>query len=246
MWHSSVAASRLASLLLACVPRGYAALVAPRDPGASTLSVHTRLLLRNTSHVGSFCCIAALTATSCAPALVPPAADVLRRAQTAGSYSGRLSVSLRGEGLRARTKALLAFERPDSLRLEIPGPSGARLLAVASGGRFTAVFPSERAVFKGAADAAQLEAVLGVGLTPSEVMDLLVGVAPPRTRYRARWGPSLPREIEAFFSDGGRLKVVVEDADVGVRLSGAAFLPPPHLGYREVDAAEARGLWSRR
>jgi hypothetical protein len=178
--------------------------------------------------------------------VVPPPADVSRRAQGASSYSARVSVSLRGQGLRARTKALLAFERPDSLRIEIPGPTGARLLAVARSGRFTAVFPNERAVFKGAADAAELEAVLGVGLTPSEVMDLLVGVAPPRTRYRARWGRSLPQKIEAFFDDGGHLKVVVEDADIGVRLSEAAFQPPPHLGYREVDAEEARALWSRR
>jgi len=195
---------------------------------------------------GSLFCLTALVATSCAPVLAPPPADVLRRAQIASSYSARLSVSLRGEGLRAKTRALLAFERPDSLRIEIPGPSGARLLAVARGGRFTAVFPTERAVFEGAADAAELEAVLGVGLAPSEVMDLLVGVAPPRTRYRALWGPSLPRKIETFFSDGGHLKLVVEDAEIGVRLSKTAFEPPPHLGYRQVDAEEARGLWSRR
>src|SRR5262245_66115581 len=136
--------------------------------------------------------LAAFAATSCATVAVPPPADVLGRAQGASSYSARLSVSLRGEGLRARTKALLAFERPGSLRIEIPGPSGARLLAVTRSGRFTAVFPTERAVFEGSADAAELEAVLGVGLTPSEVMDLLVGVAPPRTRYRAHWGPALP------------------------------------------------------
>jgi hypothetical protein len=178
--------------------------------------------------------------------LAPPPADVSRRAQAASSSSARLHASLRGEGLRARTKALLAFERPDSLRLEIPGPSGARLVAVARGGRFTAVFPSERAVFSSGAGAKDLEAVLGVGLTPSEVMDLLVGAAPPQTRYRARWGPSLPDRIEATFPDGAHLKVVVEEADIGVRLSQSAFQPPPHVGYREVDAEEARSLWSRR
>src|SRR5687767_3816269 len=48
MLHSSADASPLAALLLACVPHGYAALVAPCDRGASTLSVLTSLPLRNT------------------------------------------------------------------------------------------------------------------------------------------------------------------------------------------------------
>lgn len=188
-------------------------------------------------------CLAAALLASCAPALAPPSGDALRRVQSARRYDARVRVSLRGPSLRARTKALVAFERPDSLRVEIPGPSGARLVAVAKGGEFTAVFPSERAFFRGAAGAADLEAVLGVPLSPSEVMDLLVGIAPSRTRYRVRWGPSLPREIEAHFADGAHLKVVVEDASIGVRLPEAAFATPTHTGYREVDGEEARQLW---
>ena len=48
---------------------------------------------------------------------------------------------------------LLAFRRPDALRIEIPGPAGARLVAVARGDRLWAVFPAERAVYYGAARA---------------------------------------------------------------------------------------------
>ena len=42
----------------------------------------------------------------------------------------------------------VAFRRPDALRIEIPGPPGARLMAVARGGRLTAVLPAERAVLR--------------------------------------------------------------------------------------------------
>lgn len=184
-------------------------------------------------------------AASCATAIAPPSGEVLRRAQTACCYSGRLRVSLRGPSVRVRTRVLVAFERPASLRLEVPGPSGARLVAVANGEEFTAIFPAERAVFEGGASAADLEAVLGVALSPPEVMDLLVGVATPRmSRYRARWRGSLPRDIEARLEGGARLRIVVEDAEAGAPVSKAAFLPPSHTGYRNVDAQEARQLWS--
>jgi hypothetical protein len=163
------------------------------------------------------------------------------------SYSARLRVSLDGPELRARSRALVAFLRPDALRIEIPGPGGARLLAVARNRSLAAVFPADRAVFRGAATAAELEALLGVGLEPAEVMDLLLGLPPRRLRAsRVRWGPSLPRRIEATLPDGARLDVSVEDAETGVELPPQAFDEPPHRGYREVTAAEARGLWSAR
>ena len=93
---------------------------------------------------------------------------------------------------------LLAFRRPDALRIEVPGPAGPRLIAVASEGRLWAVFPADRAVFTGAATEADFEALLGVALTPREVMDLLVGVPSPRSRaYEARWRGPLPARIDA-------------------------------------------------
>jgi hypothetical protein len=184
--------------------------------------------------------------TACVrPSFIPPA-DVVERARSAASYNGRLRVSLDGPDLRARTAVLVAFERPDALRVEVPGPSGARLIAVARGGTLTAVFPAERAVFEGEATPAGLAQLLGVSLAPAEVMDLLVGAQPSRVRgYSARWGPALPRHVEATLPDGGRLKVAVEDAEAGRALPSEAFAPPRHEGYRSVDAAEARQLWSR-
>lgn len=185
-----------------------------------------------------------LLAVACATASLPPPA-VLARARGVGSYSARLRVSLRGPELRARTRALVAFRRPDALRIEVPGPTGVRLVAVTRAGRLSAVFPAERAVFEGAASPEELEALLGVSLSPAEMMDLLVGVASSRLReYSVRWGPLLPREIEALLPDGARLKVGVEEPDTAAVIAEAAFDTPPHDGYRSIGGPEARRLWS--
>jgi len=171
----------------------------------------------------------------------------MQRAREVPSYSARLRVTLKGHDLRARTAVLLAFRRPRDLRLEIPGPSGARLIAVAQGERLWAVFPAERAVYSGQARAEDLESLLGVGLSPAEVMDVLTGSATPRLRaYRARWGAGLPRRVEATLPDGARLGVTVEDAEAPAPALGeSAFQEPPHESYRAIGADEARALWSR-
>ena len=179
---------------------------------------------------------------ACATASLPPPRVAASAAATL-SYSASLQVSVSGPDVRGRTRVLLAFRRPDAIRIEIPGSSGARLVAVVRAGRLTAVLPAERAVFEGGAERSDLGALLGVDLAPAELMDVLVGVAPPDARdYRARWGEALPRKIEAVLADGTRLKATVDDALTGLLLPEAAFEPPPHPGYRPVDAAEARRL----
>ena len=156
-------------------------------------------------------------------------------------------MSLRGPELRARTPALIGFERPDALRIEIPGPTGARLVAVVRDGRLVAVFPGDRAFFEGRATESELESLLGIKLTPAEVMDVLVGSGSPRLRaYDVRWGPTLPRELKAVLPDGAQLTVRVEEAEAGLALPPQAFTVPAHEGYRTLDREEARSLWSRR
>jgi 4-diphosphocytidyl-2-C-methyl-D-erythritol kinase len=217
----------------------------PRRPGCRELR------LRAASLAAFPLAAAALAAAGCASASLPPPADVAQRAGTARSYSGRLRVSLRGPEMRGRTAALLGFRRPDGLRIEIPGPTGARLVAVAHGEALTAVFPAERAVFRGEATAAGLEDLLGVALSPSEVMDLLVGTPSPRVRdYRVRWGPSVPRELQATLPDGGRLKVTVESATRGSRparrgLRGAGVRGLPRGRSRRGAAAVGRAMSGR-
>jgi outer membrane lipoprotein-sorting protein len=183
-----------------------------------------------------------LLAAACASARLP-LPRVAVEAAAATSYSGSLRVSVSGPDVRGRTRVLVAFRRPDAVRIEIPGPAGARLVAVARDGRLTAVLPGERAVLEGASSPSDIEALLGVALAPEELMDVLVGTAPKGLRsYEARWGAALPSRVEAVLSDGTRLRATVDDAETGVSLPAAAFDPPPHDGYRPVDAAEARRL----
>lgn len=177
----------------------------------------------------------------------PPAPAVVQAAQALPSYSATLKVGLRGEGLRGRGRVLLAFERPDALRVEVPGPGGLRLLAVARGGTLWAVFPGEAAYFEGPAGPEQMEALLGLALAPEEVMDLLLGRPSPRLRaFRARWDVRVPRRVEATLPDGSRLSVKVDGYEAPAALPAAAFVEPAHPGYRRVTADEARELWGRR
>jgi len=190
--------------------------------------------------------VCAASVAGCASLPRTPAPETSARARAARSYSGALRVSLKGPTFRGRAQVLLALQRPDALRLEVPGPTGARLVAVARNGRLTAVFPAERAFLAGPADAAQMEALLGVGLTAAELFDVVVGMGSPRLRaYEARWGAGHPMEVRATLPDGGRLTAKVEEAELDPELPAEAFSPPAHAGFREIDAQEARSLWSR-
>jgi len=187
--------------------------------------------------------LAALLLTAACATASLPRPGVAERAAAAVSWSGSVRVSVKGKDLRGRSRVLMAFRRPDAVRIEIPGPAGARLLAVVRGGRLTAVLPSERAFLESEATAADLEALLGVALSPPDLMDILVGIAPAGLRdYRVRWGDALPRRVEAVLGDGTRLVASVDDAEAGVDLRDVVFAPPPHDGHRRVDAAEARRL----
>lgn len=185
---------------------------------------------------------AVLWGAACAT-FAPPPPGAPERAAASSSWSGSLRVTVKGESLRGRSRALVAFRRPDGLRIEIPGPAGARLVAVAREGRLTAVLPGERAYLETGATPDDLEALVGIPLAPSELMDLVLGVAPPGARaYRASWGETLPRRVEATLADGTRVALSVDDAEAGLELPSAAFDPPPHASFRRIDADEARRL----
>ncbi len=186
-----------------------------------------------------------LWAAGCASARLP-SPQVVTRARAARTYSASLRFSLSGPDLRGRGRAIVAFQRPDRLRIEVPGPAGVRVVAVLREGRLIAVFPAERAVFTDAANEASLGALFGLGLEPSEVMDRARGRAPCPARlrsFRVRWGLTLPRAVDAELSDGAHLALRVDSAEQDIPIPAAAFLPPPAAGLRDVDAAEARTLW---
>ena len=183
-----------------------------------------------------------LTAAACAT-VRPPAPGVAEKARAAHSWSGSLRVSVRGAELRGRSRALVAFRRPDNVRIEIPGPSGARLVAVTASGKLTAVLPAERAMLESAAGPQELEALIGIALAPAELMDVLVGAPPNSVRtYRADWGQALPSRVRAELLDGTRLDAKVDEAEQDVELPAAAFEPPRCPGCRTIDAEEARRL----
>lgn len=188
----------------------------------------------------------AMSAAACAGRFRPAPPGALAALQQVPTYSAVLHVSVRGPELRGRTGAIVAWRRPSDLRVEVAGPGGARLLAVARDGRLTAVFPADRAVFRSAASAEAFADLLGIHLAPADVIDLLTGTPPAGVReYRADWGPAVPRRVEASLADGAWLKVRIEDPELGVPLPERAFDPPPHEGFRSVAAEEARSLWSR-
>jgi outer membrane lipoprotein-sorting protein len=188
----------------------------------------------------------AALAVACASASLVPSPGVAERARAASTYSATVRVVLNGPEIRGRARALLGFRRPDALRIELPGPAGPRLLAVARAGALVAVFPAERAVFTALATAPDMESLFGVALTPAELADLLVGQGPARLeRYEAFWGSALPREVRATFPGGARLTARIEDAEMNPAFTPATFEVPPHEGFRVVDAKEARRLWLR-
>jgi hypothetical protein len=190
--------------------------------------------------------VLALQAAACASARLPTP-EIASRARASTTYSASVRFSVSGPELRARGRAVLAFERPDRLRVEVPGPTGLRLVAVLRDGSLVAVFPADRVVFRDAATATALQALFGLSLAPGEVMDVLVGAPPSSLRsYRARWGASLPRSVDATLADGTRLELDVEAAEREIRIPEEAFEAPPHDAYRDVDAREARSLWGSR
>jgi hypothetical protein len=189
---------------------------------------------------------AAALLAGCA-AVTPPPREVQDRAASAETYAANLRVSVSGGALRGRTAALVGFERPDRLRIEIPGGVGPRLVLTAQRGRLVAVFPPERAFHQGAATPERAEAILGVGLSPEEIIDLLVGRPPQRlVSCRVRWGPLAPKRVEADLPRGGRLKISADDIELGRRFGASVFEEPPHPGYRELTEAEVRQLWGSR
>jgi len=172
----------------------------------------------------------------------------MSRAHASPHYSAAVRISISGRGVRGRVSSLLAFRRPDRLFVEIPGPGGVRMQALAREGQLMALFPGEGAVYRGESSAEEFDALFGVPLAPADVMDLLVGAQPQRVAsLRVWWGALWPERVEARLAGGGKLELRIEEPD-GSPVADRAFEFPavdPAL-YRSIDAAEARRLWGGR
>jgi len=190
------------------------------------------------------CVFIAAGFSACATTSHLPAPDIIAAARVASTYSAELQIGLRGPELYGRARTILGFRRPDRLRIELPSPQGARLVLVVKDGVATAVFPVERAYFEGPATVRTMGIVTGVALSVQDVMDLLTGGAPPGvSAHRVSWGPLVPSRVRGTLEDGTSLDIKVKEPQLGRDITEAAFLPPPHEGYRSVTAEEARDLW---
>jgi hypothetical protein len=189
----------------------------------------------------AFACLA----FGCASYGLPPL-ETRQAIWNAEGLTGRVRVSVRGPERRGRARILFGFRRPDALRIEIPEGVGQRLIVITRAERLCAIFPAERAVFRGPATAASVEAALSVALAPSEVMDLLVGAPPQRLSVRrVRWRRSHPRDVAVRLPDGTDLQLKMEEVAFESP-AWTAFEEPVLPGYRSIGADEARSLWESR
>lgn len=186
-----------------------------------------------------------LWAAGCAS--LPAASPAARAdAQRVTTYTANLRVSMRGPELRGRADVVVGFRRPDALRVELPAGTGLRLLAVAQGERLVVAFPGERSYYEGPATAEAFGSLLGVALTPADLMDVLLGLTPARVRsLDVQWGPIAPSRVVAQLHDGTRLEARVREPELGRPLGDGAFAPPVTAGWQRLTMDEARGRWAR-
>jgi outer membrane lipoprotein-sorting protein len=135
---------------------------------------------------------------------------------------------VRGSGPEGRFSAtlLVAFERPDKLRVELLAPfGGSRWLAVVRGEEVTVLFPSRREFLRQAAVSEVLAALVGVRWEAGEVMAVLsgsgvpLGGAPPTCAFQE--GETL--RLEFGLDDG---------ATQSLRLRGAQVIEASTPEYR--------------
>lgn len=122
-------------------------------------------------------------------------------------YQAVLKVKGRGPEGRFSATQVLAFERPDRMRVELLGAFGStRWVTVATGGEIVVYIPSRRQFLKETDVARVVGALLGVELGTEEVMAVLTGTGLPLEGRRAqrafRRGESTRIEL-----DGGSFEV---------------------------------------
>lgn len=162
------------------------------------------------------------TAGGCArPVVVPPRVplppdEVERvlaslRAQALSVARYRSVVRLHGKGPRGRFRATLvvAFERPDRLRVELlAGPfSSSQWMAVATGGEMTVFFPSRREYLREPKVASVVAALLGVELDAQAVMAVLSGAGLPPEGFSPLKGGFSVGQVSFVDVGAGELRV---------------------------------------
>ena len=122
------------------------------------------------------------------PVAIEEAEQILDRLASEGAAVARYQavVRIRGEGPDGRFSAtqLLIFDRPDSVRIELLGAFGStRWVAVTAQGEIMVWFPSRREYLRERRVADVVGVLLGLRLSPTEVMAVLAGTGLPLEEY---------------------------------------------------------------
>ena len=189
--------------------------------------------------------VLALLAPACAARFAVPARR-RRRAPPPPRPTARGCASRSRAELRARTPVLLAFRRPDALRIEVPGPTGRAADRGRRGRPPVGGVPRRARVFRGRRRPQRTWR----RCSASRSRPRGDGPAGRRARRRAcarttRAGGPLSR---AHRRHAARRRAAEGDRRGGGSAARAvpeqAFAEPPHAGLPAVDAEEARRLWS--
>lgn len=174
-----------------------------------------------------FCGLALLLAASAcsrrpvvAPAPIPLPSQEAERLlgelekaqQSTARYQAILNV--RGEGPEGRFRAteIVVFERPDRIRFELLATFGSsRWIAVTEEGQITVLFPRSREYLRESASEDVVSALLGVRLSPDDVMAILAGSGLPLSGAEParaeRIGERVHIVLSSQDSDGASLEV---------------------------------------
>ncbi len=114
-------------------------------------------------------------------------------------------VRVRGKGPEGKFRAteLIIFERPDRVRVELLATFGAsRWIAVASDGEITVLFPRGRQYLEESAVEDVVGALLGIRLSPIEIMAILAGTGLPVTSAKLVQTERLGDKVRLLMDEG--------------------------------------------
>ena len=144
-----------------------------------------------------------------------------RQSQSVQRYQAVIRVRGKGPEGKFRATELMIFERPDRIRVELLATFGAsRWIAVASAGEITVLFPRSSEYLEDSAVEDVVGALLGIRLSPGEVMAILAGTGLPITAEK----------LVRAERRGDRVRLVLEQGRAD--LANDQVLEAEHRGYR--------------
>lgn len=128
------------------------------------------------------------------------------------SSAGR--ITLAGPRGKFSSRVVFGVARPDSLRIEIPGPTGLRFVLVARDGRLRAHLPGDDAMFEGSATAEVMSGLFGIDLSPRELVGAILGSPSGSLGVSWRFEASRPLQMTLRGSNDTRLTLDLDDPEI--------------------------------